>query len=68
MKYLSKICGDVKVKEGKVYEYLVMALDYSITRQVQISMTPYIQNVIDAFPEPITTTAFTPAGDYLFQV
>ena len=51
--YLSKIYGDLKVKCGHVLDYLVMTHNYSVRGQVQVSMVPYIQNIIIEFPEEI---------------
>ena len=36
--------------------------------EVNIDMIPYIQKVINTFPEKITWMQSTPAGDCLFQV
>ena len=45
-----------------------MTFDYSTPGTVSISMDPYIANIIDSFPEPITDIAATPATDKLFLV
>ena len=45
-----------------------MILDFSTAGEVNIDMIPYIQKVINAFPEKITGVQSTPAGDCLFQV
>ena len=37
-------------------------------RTVKISMIPYTKQIVEDFPEPITSTAPTPAGDHLFTV
>ena len=46
-KYLSKVYGDIKISREKVHEYLEMTLDYTMNGKVQISMIPYINNMID---------------------
>ena len=48
--------------------YLGMHFDYSTKGIVKIFMIPYTKQIIDDFPEPVTSTAPTPAGDYLFTV
>jgi hypothetical protein len=45
-----------------------MILDFSTAGEVNSAMIPYIQKVINAFPEKITGVQSTPAGDCLFQV
>ena len=45
-----------------------MDFDYSINGMVQITMIPYSKQIQDDFPEPISSTAPTPAADHLFQV
>ena len=35
--------GDMKLKRGKIYEYLGMQLDFSVAGQVKITMFDYIQ-------------------------
>ena len=41
-----------------------MTLDYSIPGEVNISMIPYIEEIIRTFPEEIQGPASTPAADY----
>ena len=48
--------------------YLGMYFDYNTKGTVKVSMIPYSQKIIDVFPEPVTSTAPTPAGDHLFTV
>ena len=45
-----------------------MDFNYAISGAVQLSMIPYSKQIEDDFPDPITSTAPTPAADYLFQV
>jgi len=53
---------------GTVHHYLGMTFDYSFTREVRINMWDYLGKVIKEFPEEITGTCTTPAGDHLFKV
>ena len=52
--YLSRINGNIKVAQGKILEYLGMTLDFSVKGEVQVSMTPHMQNVIDGFPSKLS--------------
>ena len=60
--------NDLTVHRGKVHSYLGMHFDYGTKGTVKISMIPYTKKIIDDFPEPVTSTAPTPAGDHLFTV
>ena len=62
--------GKMKINRGKIHEYLGMALDFSISGEVKITMTPYILEVIEDFSkyDPGSKTAHTPAADHLFKV
>ena len=53
---------------GTVHDYLGMTFDYSFTREVRVNMWDYLGKVITEFPEEITGTCVTPAGDHLFKV
>jgi hypothetical protein len=53
---------------GTVHDYLGMTFDYSFTREVRVNMWDYLGKVIKEFPEEITGTCVTPAGDHLFKV
>ena len=39
----------MSVRRGKIHEYLGMTLVYTISGQVRISMTSYIEEIIAAF-------------------
>ena len=54
--------GKVKAKRGKVHDYLGMTLDFSEKWKVKIDQTKSIKQMIKEFPEPIRTTADTPAA------
>ncbi len=47
--------GKMKVSRGKIHKYLGMTLDFSISRQVRISMVDYVKEIIEAWdnaPKP----------------
>ena len=60
--------NDLTVHRGKVHSYLGMHFDYSTKGTVKIFLIPYKKQIIDDFPEPVTSTAPTPAGEHLFTV
>ena len=67
--YLAKIYGDgVTFTRGKKFTYLGMDMDYSEEKVLGVSMIPYIDDIINEFPEAITKTSPTPAAEYLFTV
>ena len=67
--YIKSRYGDkLTVWKGKVHHYLGMTLTNQEKGVVKISIIPFIQKVINIFPEMITTTVAMPAGDHLFQV
>ena len=43
-------------------------MDFRAPGEVAISMIPYMQEIIDEFPDDIGTPANTPAADHLFDV
>ena len=45
-----------------------MDLDYTEYKNVKIFMIKYLMKLLTAFPEEITTTAETPAAEYLFKI
>ena len=45
-----------------------MHFNFSKLGRVQVGMIPYSKEIIDDFPEPLTSTAPTPAVDHLFTV
>ena len=51
-----------------VHDYLGMDLDYSKKGVLQVSMIKYLKKIFDNFPELITNTAASPAGEKLFKV
>ena len=41
--------GDMKLKWGKMHEYLGMQLDFTVAGQVKITMFDYIQEMLEDF-------------------
>lgn len=66
--WLKSIYSDLKVNRGAKHNYLEMDLDFSLPREVKISMIPYVNNILKDFPEELGKSVATPAGDHLFQV
>jgi hypothetical protein len=44
-----------------------MDLDFETKGMVKISMVPYLQEIVDEFPEDLGKPASTPAGNHLFE-
>ena len=65
-KYQDEI-GKMKVSRGKIHDYLVMTLDYITPGEVNIDMTYYIKNMIKQYPEKVSTSAATPASQFMFK-
>ena len=69
IKYLRGIYGDkMTINRGKKHRYLGMDLDYSKPGVLSVSMIPYIQSILEDFPELITKSSRTPHTDNLFKV
>ena len=66
--WLDKLYPGVTAIRGKICDYLVMTLDFSISREVKVSMDDYIYKVLIGFPKETFKTAPSPAGDHLFKV
>ena len=66
--YLEDIYGGLLVKRGKVHDYLGMTLDFSKKRSLQVSMIPYLNNILQEFPEKLGDIATSPGADHLFKV
>ena len=62
--------GAMKLKRGKIHEYLGMQLNFSVAGQVKITMCDYIQEMLEDFHkyEPSKTVSRTPASDHLLKV
>ena len=66
--WLESIYGQLDASRGDKHQYLGMDLDYSETGKVKISMEQFTRKVIMEFPEPLSTTAESPAGETLFTI
>ena len=67
--YLNKLYGGkMKFRRGTHHEYLGMDLDYSEPGVFKVSMIPYIDKILEDFPEEIKSGAPTPHSDYLFKI
>ena len=47
--YLMTVWGAMRLKRGKIHEYLGMQLDFSVAVQVKITMFNYIQEMLEDF-------------------
>ena len=67
--WLGTIYGQkLSVKRGKIHDYLVFDLDWSVRGTVTSSMIIYIYKILEDLIEVIKKTALTLARDNLFQV
>jgi len=67
--YLNRIYEDgVTFQRGRKITYLGMDLDYTEKGVLSVSMLPYIDNILEKFPEIIQNTSPTPAAEHLFKV
>ena len=55
--YLISIYGGLSSRRGKLHNYLGMNLDFSDKENTQVSMVPYLINVINEFPEELGASA-----------
>ena len=60
----------MKLKRGKIHEYLGMQLDFTVAEQVKNRMFDYIQEMLEDFHkfDPNKTISHTPAADHIFKV
>ena len=66
---LTSIYGPLSVERGREHTYLGIDLDYRVAGEVTVSMIPYLQEIVDEFPEELTgKVAKTPAANRLFDV
>ena len=62
-------CDKIKIKQGKVFDYLGMDLDFRLVPGVLIiSMIKYLQEVLKEWPEELKGHRLNPHGDNLFTV
>ena len=61
----------MKLCRGEIHDYLGMNIDFTIKGEVNITMIPYIKEMIQDFrghdPKP-DKKANTPAAEFLFKV
>ena len=66
---LTSIHGPLLVERGRQHTYLGIDLDYRVEGEVTVSMVPYMQEIVDEFPEDLSgKTSKTPAANHLFDV
>jgi len=58
----------ISVHHGPTHDYLGMQLDFSKPKQLVVTMTQYIQNVLADAPPDMEGTASTPAANHLFDI
>jgi len=67
--HLNRIYGDgVTFRRDRKIRYLGMDMDYTEKGMLSASMLPYIDNILEKFPEIIQNTSPTPAAEHLFKV
>ena len=66
--WFESMYGQLDASQGTKHQYLDMDLDYSDEGKVKISMEQFTRKVIEEFPDPLTITAESPAGENLFIV
>ena len=59
--------GEVKATRGKIHDYLGMTSDFSKKGKVIVSMTDYMNNLVDQFPYDIDGIEPTPAAEDLLH-
>jgi Reverse transcriptase (RNA-dependent DNA polymerase) len=61
--------GEVKVKRGKVHEYLGMKLHYGVEGHVSIDMIDYVKSILEGFLQgQLEKSSKTPWNDNFFKV
>ena len=66
VKWLESIYGPLSGSKGLQHTYLGMDLDFS-GGELKVSMVPYLQELVDEFPDKISSPASTPATVHLFE-
>jgi hypothetical protein len=67
LKRLSDIYGDLSITRGKKHTLVGMDLEFD-KGEVKVSMEPYLQEALEAFPEEIDKTVTSPAADHLYKI
>jgi Reverse transcriptase (RNA-dependent DNA polymerase) len=66
VKWLESIYGPLVGSKGNQHTYLGMDLDFD-NRKLKVTMIPYLQEIIDEFPDEIGKASSTPAALHLFD-
>jgi hypothetical protein len=67
--YLAGIYGPkLSMHTGRKHDYLGVDMEFNDDGTLDVSMIPYLKNVIADFPELIVGKAATPAADHLFVI
>jgi hypothetical protein len=53
---------------GRIHDYLGMALDFSCSKQVTITIIKCLQTILSDLPIVMTGKTITPAASYLFNM
>jgi len=64
---LQDVYGELRVTRGNKHTFVGMDVEYK-GNKVEISMQPYLQEALEAFPEETTKKVSTPAADHLYTV
>jgi hypothetical protein len=67
VKYLESIYISVVGSKGTEHTYLGMDLKFQ-SQKLQVSMIPYLQDIVNEFPNELDKITSTPAALYLFEV
>ena len=65
---LKKQFGDLKVSRGRTHNFLGINFEIMKNKSIEMNMKEQILEAIEAFGEPITKTATSPAKVHLFEV
>ena len=66
-KLAKRNCDKIKIKRGKVFDYLEMDSNFELAPgALIISMIKYLQEVLEEWPEELKGYKVNPIGDYLF--
>ena len=69
LRVLTSIYAPLSVERGRKHTYLGIDLDYSVAGEVSVSMVPYMQEIVDDYPEDLSgKSARTPAASCLFDI
>jgi hypothetical protein len=66
--WLETIYGPLVGSQGYHHTYLGMDLTFGLKKELTITMIPYIQEIIDEFPDDLGKSFSTPAANHLYEV